>query len=271
MSERARTPRARGRGPRGAGRAAGAEDTATRARKRDLRWERWLALREAGAARFPGAIGRIPNFTGAEAAAERLAGERAWKRARVVGCNPDLAQRPVRARALREGKVVCVTTPRLEGAPPFLRLDPERLEPEDLWRASSIQGSLELGEPAAPEDLPPLGLVVIGSVAAARDGARLGKGGGFADLEYALLLEAGKVHARTPVATTVHAGQVVRAGTIPMAAHDLPVDLVVTPERVLRCPRAHRRPRGLLWEALDAERLSAIPLLAARAPEGTSP
>ena len=42
------------------------------AAKAALRQEVWAALTAAGVARFPGAAGRIPNFTGAEAAAERL-------------------------------------------------------------------------------------------------------------------------------------------------------------------------------------------------------
>ena len=43
------------------------------ARKQAVRERVWRRLEEAGAARFPGAWGRIPNFTGAEAAADRLA------------------------------------------------------------------------------------------------------------------------------------------------------------------------------------------------------
>ena len=48
------------------------------AAKAALRQEVWTAMRAAKVARFPGAAGRIPNFTGAEAAAERLRGLRPW-------------------------------------------------------------------------------------------------------------------------------------------------------------------------------------------------
>jgi 5-formyltetrahydrofolate cyclo-ligase len=41
-------------------------------------------------------------------------------------------------------------------------------------------------------------------VAVNRQGARVGKGGGFSDLEFALLVEAGLVGTDTVVATTVH-------------------------------------------------------------------
>ena len=48
------------------------------AAKAALRQEVWTAMRAAKVARFPGAAGRIPNFTGAEAAAERLRARPAW-------------------------------------------------------------------------------------------------------------------------------------------------------------------------------------------------
>jgi 5-formyltetrahydrofolate cyclo-ligase len=50
--------------------------------------------------------------------------------------------------------------------------------------------------------------VVCGSVAVNHDGARVGKGGGFSDLEFALLVEAVLVGEQTVLATTVHPLQV---------------------------------------------------------------
>ena len=50
----------------------------------------------------------------------------------------------------------------------------------------------------------------------------------------------------------------------PTAAHDAPVDLVITPERVLDC-RELRGPRpvdGIRWSELTAEKIATIPLLA---------
>ena len=49
------------------------------AAKAELRNEVWAALRAARATRFPGPEGRIPNFVGAEAAAERLRGTDPWQ------------------------------------------------------------------------------------------------------------------------------------------------------------------------------------------------
>ncbi len=107
-----------------------------------------------------------------------------------------------------------------------------------------------------------------GCVAAAEDGARLGKGGGFADLEYALATAAGLIGPHTVSVTTVHELQVRAAGTIPLTGHDVPVDLIVTPERVIDCrPRHGPRPAAsICWDDLTEEKIAAIPLLAAQRP-----
>ena len=230
--------------------------------KRELRRARWDALRAAGAARFPGARGRIPNFTGAEAAALQLTAERAFQRARTLKCNPDLPQRPLRHAALKAGKRVYLAVPRLAERRPFLLLDPAKLGEKELWRASSIQGAFELGRPVTLRQVRSIDLIVMGSVAVAPDGARLGKGGGFSDLEYALLREADLVTARTPVLTTVHPTQVLAPGEIPMMRHDVSVDGYALPGGFVRCAKRRRRPRGVLWERLGEAKRAEIPVLA---------
>lgn len=229
--------------------------------KRALRKRCWGALLASGADRFPGVEGRIPNFVGAEAAAELLASTEPWKRARTIECNPDLPQRPARYRALKQGKRVYVAVPRLSTEKPFLLLDPEALDPKSLWLASSIQGAFRLGRAVALGEMEPIELVLTGCVGAGRDGARLGKGAGWSDLEYALLREAGLASARTPVASTVHPTQIVREGELPMSAHDVPLDLFATPEEVIECPRRFKRPTGVRWAELDDERRRDVPVL----------
>src|SRR5271166_6432502 len=97
------------------------------AAKAALREDVWEALTAARVARFPGAAGRIPNFTGAEAAAERLRERPEWRRARALKANPDSAQLPVRQRALQDGKTVYMAVPRLAEPDPFFLLDPGHL------------------------------------------------------------------------------------------------------------------------------------------------
>ncbi len=229
----------------------------------------WRLLRARGVARFPFPIDdRIPNFVGAEAAASRAAALPEWKAARHLKCNPDAPQRPVRLRALQEGKIVFMAVPRLRAAKCFIRLDPRKLRGR-LAEAATIGGATRFGEPVDPDALGTIDLVVAGSVAVDPSGRRLGKGGGYSDLEWALARELGAVTARTPVLTTVHELQIVR-GAIPMTSHDVPVDLIATPERVLRTRGKRAKPRGIRWDELSDAQVAAMPPLARLASAGAS-
>jgi 5-formyltetrahydrofolate cyclo-ligase len=234
------------------------------AAKAALRAEVWDAMRAARVARFPGAAGRIPNFTGAEAAAERLRVLPEWQAAGTLKANPDSAQWPVRQRALEDGKTVYMAVPRLAAPEPFFALDPDHLA-ESPRKAASISGAARSARRVTLAELSPVDVVVMGSVAVGMDGARLGKGGGFADLEFALAAAAGLIGPQTVCATTVHELQVRAAGTIPLTSHDVPVDFVITPERVIDCRVAHgtRPTAGICWDDLTEAKIAAIPLLAA--------
>lgn len=241
-------------------RARGA--AAGRSTKQALRERIWRLLERRRVARFPLPLrDRIPNFAGAEAAAARLAEQPEWKSARRIKCNPDAPQRAVRLRALREGKHVFMAVPRLRDARCFLHLDPSRLGGR-LAAAATIKGASVLGTPVTPAGLGRIDLVVAGSVAVDRAGGRVGKGGGYSDLEYALARQLGHVNARTPVVTTVHDLQVVE-GAIPMTAHDVPVDVVVTPTEVIRTAHPFPRPRSIRWTELAPEQVAAMPPLGA--------
>jgi 5-formyltetrahydrofolate cyclo-ligase len=114
---------------------------------------------------------------------------------------------------------------------------------------------------------------VSGSVAVTEDGARIGKGEGYSDLEYAVLRELGLVDETTPVVTTVHELQVVGGPEgvvdtdVPVDAHDVPMDWVVTPERTVETETPHATPAGVDWNALSPDRIEEMPVLAARQPD----
>src|SRR4029079_10816422 len=109
-------------------------------------------------------------------------------------------------------------------------------------------------------ELPDIDLVLCGSVAVNLKGARIGKGGGFSDIEYGLLIEAGKSADHAVFATTCHPIQILRE-TLPVIAHDLPVDLIATPRAVVEVERAYERPRGILWNHLQPPQIHEIPIL----------
>jgi 5-formyltetrahydrofolate cyclo-ligase len=228
--------------------------------KEQIRQTVWDRMEREGIECFPGARGRIPNFGGAAAAADRLAGTKAWRLARALKCNPDAPQRPVRLRALQAGKTVFMAVPRLRELRCFVKLDPARI-PRTKWRdAASIAGSLRYGVLVHPRDMPGIDLVIAGSVAVNPHGERIGKGGGYSDLEWALGREFGFLKAATPVATTVHPVQVLER-KLPVLAHDVTVDLIVTAEKVIPVKPRPPKPRGIDRRRVTAEMSAAIPIL----------
>jgi 5-formyltetrahydrofolate cyclo-ligase len=227
--------------------------------KQDLRERVWDELEASGQARFPyPPHGRIPNYAGAGDAAERLAELDAWREADAIKSNPDSPQLPVRRAALREGKTVYMAVPRLRDERCFLWLDPAEID--DVDHATTIGGSAEAGVQVGPDEMDPVDLIVSGSVAVNRRGARVGKGEGYSDLEFAILREFGLVDDATTTATTVHEIQVVDE-SIPTTPRDVPIDRICTPERRVRTETAGSKPAGIDWDALSAERLDEIPIL----------
>ena len=231
--------------------------------KNAIRERIWDLLEQHNAALDGDVHGRIPNFIGAEAAADRLAELPVWQASRVIKAVPDKAQLPARVRALREGKVVYMAVPKLAKQHPFYLLDPATL-PVAPEVAATSHGAADVARNVGVDGLRPIDLVICGSVAVNRDGVRLGKGAGYSDLEVALLQEAGVIGPETVIVTTVHALQVVDTA-LPETEHDFSVDLIVTPDEVIRCGPP-RRPAGLIWDHLSPEKIAAIPTLAARLP-----
>jgi 5-formyltetrahydrofolate cyclo-ligase len=227
--------------------------------KVDIRERIWKLMEDEGVARFPGTWGRIPNFVGAEEAATRLPTLKVWQRAKTIKGNPDSPQRPVRLLALQQGKKVYMAVPRLRKLKCFIELDP--LDLGDKYRqASSIKGAFKWGRPVSVRKMEPVDLIVAGSVAVTRDGARLGKGGGYSDLEYGIARQFGLISATTPVLTTIHPLQLV-SNEIEMRVHDIPVDYIVTPEETIVTEHEYPKPEGIYWDLLDDEKPRSIPVL----------
>ncbi|NPA05602.1 MAG: 5-formyltetrahydrofolate cyclo-ligase [Crenarchaeota archaeon] len=231
-----------------------------RSEKQAIRERIWRLLEERGAARFPRPIrGRIPNFVGAEQAAERLASTPEWRRARVIKVNPDSPQKPVRLLALQQGKILVMASPRIREG--FILLDPAKI-PRNMYKyAATIRGAMRLGKRLTLEELSRIhvDLMVTGSVAVDRRGGRLGKGEGYAELEYAILKTIGALTEDTPVATTIHDLQLV--DQVPREPYDLTVDIIATPRRLLYIRPRPPKPPGIIWELLPEEKLAEIPIL----------
>jgi len=193
--------------------------------KKRLREEIWRQMQEKGIAKFPlPCYGRIPNFYGAEKAAENLKKLEEWKKARIIFANPDSPQKKIRENALKEGKTVIMASPRLKHG--FIIIRPVKVLGKERF-AATIRGAFTYGEKTT--SIPKPDLVIAGSVAVDLQGHRLGKGGGYGDRELKMIRENfGKVL----VVTTVHDVQVV--DYVPNEPHDEKVDLIVTPSRTIR-------------------------------------
>ena len=231
------------------------------AAKQVIRTQVWDLL-ESERAVEPGVHGYIPDFAGADTAADRLTHLPLWQAAQVIKAVPDRAQQPVRARALRDGKLLYMAVPMLADDPPFYVLDPGSLTMPPS-EAAAREKVARIAPKIAVDQMRPINLVVCGSVAVNRNGARLGKGAGYSDIEVALLQEAGLIGPSTVIVTTVHRLQVVDEA-LPETEHDFSVDLIITPGEVIECGPP-RRPGGLYWEHLTENMVAAIPVLAARA------
>ncbi len=180
--------------------------------KQELRERNWPVLEERGVARLPNPLrDRIPNFQGAEQPAARADQLPEWQSAKHLKCNPDAPQRPLRLHALEAGKPVFMAVPRPRSEQCFPRLDPRILQGK-LAQTANISGASALGKPVAPEELGRIDLLVAGS-------ARVGKGGGYSDLEFAVARQLSCVDEEAP-------------------------------EHVIRTERTFKKPKGLLWNEL---------------------
>ncbi|XP_058084286.1 5-formyltetrahydrofolate cyclo-ligase-like protein COG0212 isoform X2 [Magnolia sinica] len=145
---------------------------------------------------------RIPNFVGAAAAAKMLGGLEAFHAANCVKVNPDSPQKQVRFLTLSGGKQLLTPQPRLRTGF-FSVLDSQMLSPGIINEACTSAGVAKYGRPIGLDEKIKVDLIVIGSVAVdPKTGARLGKGEGFAELEYGMLRYMGAIDDTTLVVTS---------------------------------------------------------------------
>jgi len=227
--------------------------------KEEIRKLVWDTMMREGIARFPlPPHGRIPNFVDAEEAARRLSRLHPFAEAGVLKINPDSPQRPVRYWALSSGKRVVMPTPRIRKG--FLLLDPSNIPRTALSYASTIKGAFRYGTMVKPWNLPKIDAAVVGSVAVDTEGRRIGKGEGYSEIEFGILVEVGVLEKDAPIATTVHDVQVLPP-PLPTDPWDVSVDYVVTPTRVIKADNRPPRPEGILWDLMPEKKIEEIPLL----------
>lgn len=171
--------------------------------------------------------GRIPNFQGSTQASNLLKKTVEWKDSNTIFVSPDTAQKTVRKNVLKDGKNLIMPTPKLLNG--YIKLEPSHTTGREE-EASTIEGAFKHG--SLITSLPNIDMVVEGSVAVDMYGGRLGKGGGYGDMEISYLKNNNLIGPDTPVITTVHEIQIIEK--IPLETHDEKINMIITPERVLR-------------------------------------
>jgi len=230
--------------------------------KDSLRREVWAELENSGAV-IGSAWSSIPNFHGAEAAAEQLTQLASWQSAKVVKSNPDSAQAWVRLNALKAGKRVYTPVPELVKDFPFILLDPEQLTANGIAFEDVMysDGAIKHGQRVNFDQIEPLDFVVVGCVAVTALGGRTGKGAGFADLELGLFRHYGCIQTDTPIVTTVHGIQLVENAAIVMESHDTPLNVIATPEQLIQCDKSYHQPGAIDWDKIQTDQYDNIPFL----------
>jgi 5-formyltetrahydrofolate cyclo-ligase len=226
--------------------------------KKRIRERVWKLLEERGVARFPKPVyGRIPNFEGAEAAAELLRRSEEYLHAEVVKVNPDAPQRAVRRAVLTDGRVFSnAHSPNCKGVP---STRPIQNTAKGLRRSIDYKGCLQLRRANSSTESTGHRPDCSGERCCNSRWMEGGKGEGFSELEYAILKSYGKCNDLTPRSKqTVHDLQLVEK--IPAEPYDLPVNKIYTNTRVIKCP-PQPRPHGIIWGLLEEEKVASIPLL----------
>ncbi|KAM4800476.1 methenyltetrahydrofolate synthase domain-containing protein isoform X2 [Urocitellus parryii] len=230
--------------------------------KQDIRERIWDYMESENVADFPRPVHhRIPNFKGASHAAEHFPRLQVFRTARTIKVNPDAPQKNACFLVLDSKKTLLVPTPRLRTGL-FNRITPPPGANKDmLRRCATSQGVRDFSVPVGLDSRVLVDLVVVGSVAVSEKGWRIGKGEGYADLEYAMMVSMGAVHEGTPVVTIVHDCQVVDIPEALLEDHDLTVDYILTPTRVISTGCRRPKPAGITWSKISPEMLGKIPVL----------
>ncbi|KAH8295192.1 hypothetical protein KR018_008449 [Drosophila ironensis] len=231
--------------------------------KRSLRVQTWKKIREGKVGiRFNNIFNRIPAFVDADKAAALLINEEEFKKAEHIKVNIDRALHDFKEQALLADKSVYLPSTR-DSSALCLKVDvPTDATEEQKKEALRVQDIQKFRSEIGLDNGLKLDMVVIGSVVVSRDGYRIGRGNGFADLDIGLLIEIGAITPQTVIATIVHDLQVL--DTLPLnlfQKYDTPVDIIVTPTEVIRVAKRLPRPNGVFWELLSERRLKILPVL----------
>uniref|UniRef100_H2VBJ5 Methenyltetrahydrofolate synthase domain-containing protein n=1 Tax=Takifugu rubripes TaxID=31033 RepID=H2VBJ5_TAKRU len=230
--------------------------------KWDIREKVWAYIESKNLANYPRPVfNRIPNFKGAFTACSRVSELDVFTRAAEVKVDPDKPLEGARLAVLQAGKTLLVPTPRLRTGLFNKIIPPQGANKQQLHICASSQGVKLFSVPIELDAKLKVDLVVVGSVAVSEKGLRIGKGEGFADMEYGMMASMGALSDSTVVVTIVHDCQILDIPEELIESHDLTVDYILTPTRVIKTNCQRPKPQGIIWRKLSKEKLEKIPIL----------
>lgn len=203
----------------------------------------------------------IPDFVGSDKATDHFVEQPFYKSGSYAFITPDNCLVDLRRRMLEAGKSMVVSTYGIYRG--FWLLEPDMVPKGQELFAAWLDGLEHFGRPITLEEIADKGrfdFMVTGASAVSVDGVRFGKGHGFFDLEWGMFTELGIVDDRTPVTAMVHEVQVVEDKLFPSPT-DILVDYIATPGGFRKVENRGVRPRGIHWELLEPEQISATPPL----------
>lgn len=242
------------------------EDKPKEVTKRSIRLDTWQKIKDQKLSplrRFS-VFNKIPNYIGADKAAELLAETEEFQKAKKVKVNIDLAQEPVKVEVIKAHKTLFVP-PAQKSSNVYAKIkncNPDEVDLATQKKIIKLQGDEDTFEEIDINGIEKLDIVVVGSCAVSRQGHRIGKGNGYVDLDVGILTYLGVITKDTLIVTTVHDVQVYE--TLPeelFQSYDLPLDMIVTPTEVIRVSKRLRRPEGIEWKLLSSRRLEIVPVL----------
>jgi len=231
--------------------------------KEGIRVRIWNHLEKNDLVNFPQPCHRrIPNFKGAEEAANKVLLMEQFKNAKTIKINRDKAQQQARYNVLDAGKRLILSDASHRQRVGLFNdvVPPENATEEQFRHCATSKGMKDFSSAINLDDIVNVDFLITGAVAVSKNGFRIGQGKGFLDLEWAMMCSIKAVNPDTIIVTTVHDDQIRDIPEELIEEHDVPVDFIVTPTQVIECPKRNK-PKGIIWSKLTRAKLRLVPTL----------
>ncbi|WP_319498268.1 5-formyltetrahydrofolate cyclo-ligase [uncultured Cohaesibacter sp.] len=204
----------------------------------------------------------IPDFDGSDVATGRVLALDAFKGCQLAFVTPDNSLTLLRQKMIEAGIPLVMSTYNIRRG--FLYLEPAVVPKGAELYASWLEGMEHFAKPVSLEEIARKGrfdFAATGASAVSSRGIRFGKGHVYFDLEWGMFTDLGLMEEKTPVVSIVHDVQVTDENVI-ASDLDIAIDMIATPEKLIRVERTERRPRGIRWDLLSKDQILGIPPLA---------